>query len=48
MRHLERDGWELYNKNTWGFDATHESPDRRYIRYAYVERIENGNLCTTP
>ena len=44
MRHLERDGWELYNKNTWGFDATHESPDRRYIRYAYVERIENGNM----
>lgn len=39
MRYLVRDGWELYNKNTWTFDAMHESNDRRYIRYAYVEKI---------
>lgn len=44
IRHLVRNGWELYDKNMWTFDAMHESNDRRYIRYAYVERIENGNM----
>lgn len=44
MRHLIYSGWEMYNKNTWTFDAMYESSDRRYIRYAYVERMENGNL----
>lgn len=40
VRHLAYTGWELYDKNTWGFDAMHECADRRYIRYAYVERVE--------
>ena len=43
-RYLVRDGWEMYNKNIWAFDAMDVLTDRRYIRYAYVKRIQNGNM----
>lgn len=43
MRYLVRSGFELCNKDTCTFDAITPLIGR-YVRYAYVERIQDGNM----